>query len=98
MKGIKKSISVLLSIVMAFCLNVICSAENNSIYTETIENVGISFTAEDILTGNMSDEDTIELNAELNYLPEILTYNSFQGSDYIHHSGTLTSDNAIDFF
>lgn len=98
MKILRKFTFAALAVTMALCSNVICSAEGNDIYAEAIEDTGINFSAEGIVIGNASDEDVIGLNTELNYLPEIQTYGAFQGSDYIYHSDTLTSDDAVDFY
>lgn len=98
MKRIRKFISGILAVTLALCSNLICSAEENDTYAETIEDTGINFSAEDIVIDNTSDEDVIGLNTVFNYLPEIQTYGAFQGSDYIYHSDTLTSDDAVDFY
>lgn len=90
----KKFLSILLSATLIITGNSFAATA----YAESADDLTVPAEKVVINSDSNSIEDTIGLNTVLNYFPEIQTYGSFSGSDYILNRDTLTSDDAVDFY
>lgn len=90
----KKFLSILLSATLIIMDNSFAATA----FAESANDLAVPAEKVVINSDSNSIEDTIGLNTVLNYTPEIQTYGSFSGNDYIINRDTLTSDDAVDFY